>query len=149
MNVGAACNRRIAMAEKSTSVFAAAKSMSAFDERMLVVTEKRNGALAAVGIVTDHELVAKVVALRADPLKLTVQDVMRRDHAFVMDTDGVPETIAWMRRNMLNEAIVHEKGGGVIGIVTLDGLADSLAGEGALPGVPAGGGYVQEPKSLH
>jgi signal-transduction protein with cAMP-binding, CBS, and nucleotidyltransferase domain len=129
MGVGNICNRRIPIAEGGASVLAAAKSMQAFDVPILVVVEEKDGRRVAVGIVTDRELARNVVARGADPLQLTVKDVMRGDPCFVREADDVYETACWMHRNRLKEAIVHDEAGGLAGLVTLEQLIDSLAGE--------------------
>jgi CBS domain-containing protein len=110
--------------------------MYAFDERMLVVTDRKEGRLFAVGMVTEREFMSRVVALRADPTKVTLQDIMRRDFAFVAETDPVLDTVRWMRRNRFREAVVLGETGGLIGIVTLEQLCSSMAEEFAASASP-------------
>lgn len=142
MSIGSICNRRIPITEGGTSVLAAAKSMQALGESILVVTDMKDGRRVAVGIVTEHEFAQNVVACRADPLRLAVKDVMRANPCFVKEADDVYETACWMHRNRLREAIVHDESGGLVGLVTIEQLIDSLAGEIAgvaeLPAAEAG-----------
>lgn len=128
MSVGEVCNRRIAVAADHTSVLAAAKSMRAHDERMLVVIDESDGRRLAVGIVTEHEL-AGVVTRETDPSRLALKDIMRTDPGFVTEADDIFATACWMRRYRLREAIVHDDSGRLAGIVTIDQLIESLAGD--------------------
>lgn len=143
MTIGAICDRRIATASRATSVFVAAKSMCAFDERVLVVTDRKDGRLSAVGIVTEHEFVSRIAALRADPAALTLQDIMRHDIAFVGEADSLHDTVRWMRRNRFREAVVLGEAGGLIGIVTLEQLCASMAEESAASVSPGAAGPVE------
>ena len=129
MGIGEICNRRIPIAERGTSVRAAAKCMQAYDVPILVVVDQKDGKRLAVGIVTEHEFVRYVVACRADPSRLCVEDVMRSNPVFVNEADDVYTTACWMHRNRLREAIVHNEAGTLVGVVTIEQLIDSLAGE--------------------
>lgn len=129
MTIGRVCNRRIAMASRAVSVLDAAKSMEAFDERVLVVTDRKaNGSLQAVGIVTDREITA-FIARGGDPQSHCLQDIMRTGIGFVTETDDLFETVRWMHQNQLREAIVHGDNGALAGIVTVDQLCGAIAGE--------------------
>lgn len=129
MTVGAICNRRIPTAPKTTSVVAAAKSMSAFDERVLIVTDEQDGKPYAVGIVTEREFIANVIAREADPAALTLRQIMRVATGFVRDTDSVFDAACWMHRNRVKEATVHDATGALIGVVTIDQLFQNIAVE--------------------
>jgi CBS domain containing-hemolysin-like protein len=149
MLIGEICDRRVPIAPGTTTVAAAAKAMHAFDEHVLVVTEERDGKQRAVGTVTDRELGA-VLAQDADPRRLTLQDIMRLPAAFVAESDSGLDTLCWMRRYGLRDAVVHDESGAVLGIVSLDQLVESLAneiGETAPPG--AEGGLRQRRETLH
>ena len=135
MSIGEICDRRVATVPATTSVLAAAKAMHSFGDRLLVVLDERAGRRVAVGTVTEHELVG-VIAQDEDPSQLTVKDIMCPYPPFVGETDDVLETLCWMRRNHLHEVIVHGKGGALLGMVSLDQLADSVAGELSNVGTP-------------
>ena len=129
MTIGRVCNRRIAMADRTASVLDAAKSMETFGERVLVVTDRNgNGSLQAVGVVTDREITA-FVARGGDPQRDSLQDIMRTGIGFVTEADDLFETVRWMHRNKLREAIVHGENGALAGIVTVDQLCGAIAGE--------------------
>jgi signal-transduction protein with cAMP-binding, CBS, and nucleotidyltransferase domain len=128
MSIGEICDRRIPTIPADTAVLTAAKSMHSFGERLLVVLDERADRRVAVGTVTEHELVG-VIAQGEDPAQLTIKDIMRPYPPFVGEADDVLETLCWMRRNNLRDVIVHDQGGALLGMVSLDQLADSVAGE--------------------
>jgi len=128
MTVGDVCNRRIPTAAGTMTVHAAAKSMRTFDEPLLVVIDERDGKRFAVGIVTERDFVA-VVAHERDPRQLTLEDIMRPHPGFVTESDGIFDTVCWMRRNRLREVVVNSQTGTVLGIVGFDQLVESLADE--------------------
>jgi signal-transduction protein with cAMP-binding, CBS, and nucleotidyltransferase domain len=149
MTVGDICNRRVPIAPGTTSVLAAAKSMHALDEGFLVVTEDRDGRRFALGIVTDRELVG-VIAREGDPSRLNLKDIARAHPGFVAESDGIFETVCWLRQNRLRVAIVHDQAGAVLGIVGLDQLVETLAAEfGETAPSIAGEASTQRRNALH
>jgi len=136
MTVGAICNRRIPTAPRTATIEEAARSMCAFDERVVVVTDETDGKRRAVGVVTEHEMMA-VIARGADPAQLTLGEIMRAHPGFVRDTDSIFDTVRWMHRNRLREIVVHDESGRLVGLVTYDQLFDAIAGEFTAPDLPA------------
>jgi predicted transcriptional regulator len=102
--------------------------MHSFGDRLAIVTDERAGKRVAVGVVTEHDLVG-VLAHGEDAASLTVREIMRPHPAFVGEDDDVLDTLCWMRRHGLHDVVVHGSTGGVVGTVSLDRLADSVAGE--------------------
>ena len=128
MSIGEICDRRVPAAPAATTVLEAVKSMHAFGDRLLVVTDERAGKRIAVGVVTERELLG-VMAQGEDPSRLTVKDIMCPCPAFVTEGDDELDTLCWMHRHHLRDVIVHGTGGTLLGTVSLDQLADSVAGE--------------------
>jgi len=128
MSIGEICDRRVPAAPAATTVLEAVKSMHSFGDRLLVVTDERGGRRVAVGIVTERELLG-VMAQGKNPALLTVEDIMCPCPAFVTEGDDVLDTLCWMHRHHLRDVIVHGKGGTLLGTVSLDQLADNVAGE--------------------
>ena len=128
MSIGEICDRRVPAAPAATTVLEAVKSMHSFGDRLLVVTDERGGRRVAVGIVTERELLG-VMAQGQNPALLTVEDIMCPCPAFVTEGDDVLDTLCWMHRHHLRDVIVHGKGGTLLGTVSLDQLADNVAGE--------------------
>jgi predicted transcriptional regulator len=128
MSIGEICDKRVPTAPAATTVLAAVQSMHTFGDRMLVVTDERGGRRVAVGVVTDHEVLG-VMAQGEDPSRITVKDIMCPCPAFVSEHDDVLDTLCWMHRHHLRDVIVHGRGGALLGTVSLNQLADSVASE--------------------
>ena len=128
MSIGEICDRRVPAFPGITTVLAAAKAMHSFGDRLAVVTGQRAGRRVAAGVVTEHELVG-AMAHGDDTARLTLKEIMMPYPPFVGESDDVLDTLCWMRRNGLRDAIVHDKWGNPVGTVSLDRLADSVAGE--------------------
>jgi CBS domain-containing protein len=128
MFIGEICDRRVPTFPGATTVLAAAKAMHSFGDRLAVVTEELAGRCVAAGVLTAHELVG-AMAHGEDPSRVTLKEVMVPYPPFVGESEDVLDTLCWMRRNSLRDVIVHDKTGAPVGTVSLDRLADSIAGE--------------------
>ena len=128
MSIGEICDRRVAAFPGVTTVLAVAKAMHSFGDRLVLVTGERACRRVAIGVVTEHELVGALVH-GDDPAQLTLKEIMMPYAAFAGEGDDVLDTLCWMRRNGLHDVIVHDKSGAPVGTVSLDQLADSVAGE--------------------
>jgi CBS domain-containing protein len=95
----------------------------------VVVVELRDGHARPVGMVTDRDVVVEVVAAGARPDTLRVGEIMAPDVATVRESEGVFETVRYMRDKGVRRMPVVDQAGGLIGIVTLDDLLALLAEE--------------------
>ena len=128
MKIGDICDRRIPLAAGTMAVVAAAKSMHALGQHILIVTDEQQGKRVATGIVTDCEIAA-VIAGERDPGVLLLKDIMRGPPLFIADSDGALDTLSSMRRNDLREAVVHNDDGVLLGMISTDRLVECLAAE--------------------
>ncbi|GAA1519349.1 CBS domain-containing protein [Streptomyces albidochromogenes] len=88
------------------------------------------------GLVTDRDLVVRVLAEGKDPGETTVRDVCSTDLVTVAPGDEVDEAIRLMRENALRRLPVVE-GSTAVGIVSLGDLAIERDPTSALGGVSA------------
>ncbi len=95
----------------------------------MVVVEERGGARVPVGIVTDRDLVVEIMAPAIDQMVITVGDIMVPELVTVKENAGLFETIEYMRAKGVRRVPVVDKGGGLVGILTLDDLLELLAEE--------------------
>jgi CBS domain-containing protein len=102
--------------------------MHSFGDHLMVVMDERAGRSISIGIVSQHDLLG-VMARSEDPARLTVSDIMCPHAPFVAEGDDVLETLCWMRRHGLHDVVVLGQGGAPLGTVSLDQLADNVAGE--------------------
>jgi CBS domain-containing protein len=129
MNIGEICSRTVVVAETGTSVQQAAKLMRDHHVGALVVIEGGTLVSRPIGILTDRDLVVEVVAADVDYHSLTVGDVMSERPATLRESAGVFEAIGQMRSEGVRRLVVVDAQGRLIGIVTLDDLAEILAEE--------------------
>lgn len=104
---------------RSTTVAVAAKALADAGVGSLVVVDSG----APVGIVTDRDLVLRVMATRM-PLDVTVDSVMTPDVVTVAAEDSVEDVYAVFRRVPFRRLPVVDPDDGrrVIGVITVDDL---------------------------
>jgi CBS domain-containing protein len=82
-----------------------------------------------VGIVTDRDLVLKVLEPRSDPTEVTAADVMSSSPVTVTEDTGIFEATAKMYEHAVRRTPVVDDDGAVTGIVTLDDFLILLTDE--------------------
>jgi CBS domain-containing protein len=80
-----------------------------------------------VGIVTDRDLVVRVMAAGRDPDRLALRDVMSGEPVFLGDARSIDAVIGTMREQGVRRIPVMDEAGELEGIVTLDDLLVLLA----------------------
>ena len=76
MTIGAICTRKVISVDREIDIPVAARVMRDNHIGYLIVTDARSGGSAPIGVITDRDIVVKVVAKDVDPHTLTVGDVM-------------------------------------------------------------------------
>jgi CBS domain-containing protein len=102
-----------------------AKSMAKKGVSCAVIT--REG--AAVGIVTERDLVSKVMADGLDPSKVLVRDIMSTPLITISPDSMLTQAAAIMAQYRVRRLVVVEVSGGMVGIVTTGDIARALAEE--------------------
>jgi len=103
----------------SVSVTYAARAMRENDIGAVVVVDEER----LFGILTDRDIVVRVLAEEMDPATTTVADICSRDLTTVRPTDSVGSAVRLMREKALRRLPVVEDNGDVVGIVSLGDLA--------------------------
>ncbi len=129
MAIGEICNREVVIVTRETPVVEAARLMRQYHVGDLVVVDELSGRRRPVGIVTDRDIVIEVVAMEVDVQTLCVGDIMSAELATVRESEGVFETIRYMRDKGIRRLPVVDRDGWLQGIVTLDDLLILLAEE--------------------
>jgi CBS domain-containing protein len=129
MALGEICNREVVFAQRETTVLEAARLMRQHHVGDLVVVDESAGKRVPVGIVTDRDVVLEIVCMELDPSVLTAGDIMGLELVTVRESEGVFETIRYMRAKGVRRIPVVDAHGGLVGIVTLDDLLEVLAEE--------------------
>lgn len=127
MAIGEICNREVVIVHRGESVRTAAALMRQYHVGDVVVVEERQEKRIPVGILTDRDLVVKVVARGLDPDHLRVGDVMSAGVETVAETAEILPTIEKMRDEAIRRLPVVDDRGALVGIVTMDDMIDLLA----------------------
>lgn len=127
MNAGEICNRDVVVAEPGLGVVQAAQLMRQYHVGSLVVCAWRGSTRTPVGMLTDRDLTVAVLAKEVDPATLTVADVMPPDVFTVREEDTVTDVLRVLRERGVRRVPVVDRGGALVGIVTLDDLLDIAA----------------------
>jgi CBS domain-containing protein len=126
MSVGRICTREVHFAEPGESIRDAALRM--LDRRVgcLVVLDPQR---VPVGMLTDRDLVIRVIAAGRDPARTTVADVMTPDPRVAPETAAIEDALAWMRHGKFRRLPVVGAEGRLVGLVAADDILDLLAEE--------------------
>lgn len=129
MTIGAVCNREVITVQRDATVLHAAMLMREYHVGDVVVVEARNEQCVPVGIVTDRDVVIKLVATELDSTVITVGDIMESKLTIVNEHSGLFEAIQAMTAKGVRRLPVVDIEGGLVGIITLDDLLLLLAKE--------------------
>jgi len=91
---------------------------------VVVVEEDR-----PVGIVTDRDIVLRVILEARDPETTPVRHIMSRDLALVRDDEKIDDAVRSIREAGVRRLPIVDAKGKVVGMVTLDDLVVLIAGE--------------------
>jgi CBS domain-containing protein len=95
-----------------------AEAMETHNVGCVVVTDGQK----PIGMVTDRDLALRVVARGLDPSVTTAQAILSRPLWFVHDDASAVEAAAQMREAEVRRLPILNRGGRLVGIVTLDDL---------------------------
>jgi len=96
-----------------TSVLDAAKAMARVHQGFVIASAPDG---KPVGIVTEWDLLSKVVAEARDPAHVRLEDIMTRPLLFVNANDGIDRVAELMAEKDTRRVLV-EKDGNVIGVI--------------------------------
>jgi CBS domain-containing protein len=83
------------------------------------------------GLITDRDIVVKVLGAGLDPRKVTAGQIMRTPLVVASENEDSTEAIARMRAHGVRRLPVTGRGGSLVGIVTLDDLLKLLISDAA------------------
>lgn len=127
MTVASICCRNIDVAKAFESVQAAAARMHDRNVGTLVVV---NDMETPIGIVTDRDIVVRVVGVGRDPSQTSVQDVMSTSLVSVTESCAIETALQTMRIGPYRRLLVMaEDDNRLVGIVSVDDVLAHLAEE--------------------
>lgn len=118
MTVGKACTRIVVTARPDETVQEIAKRMAQYDVGTLIVVEAHK----PVGIITDRDLVLRVMARELRPQDITARAVMSAHPVCVSEHTALEEAIALMCGYHVRRLIVINAKKELVGILALDDL---------------------------
>lgn len=124
MLVGKVCERNVDEVQPDETVWDAAKRMHQRGVGSLVVV---NLAREPIGIVTDRDLVARVLAKNADPDSTMIRHVMTAPVETVQEDAPYESVIMQLSRCEIRRLPVVDREGELVGIISLDDIVGRMA----------------------
>lgn len=123
------CTTEVAYCTRDTTVLEAARLMREKHIGDLVIVDDPNDELTPVGLITDRDLVVKVLGTELSPGKTRVGEIMRTPLVTASDAEDSNVAITRMRNHGVRRLPVTGRHGKLVGIVTLDDLLKRLRSE--------------------
>jgi CBS domain-containing protein len=130
MTVGEFCNRQVVFARRQETIAEAARRMRDFHVGTLVVIDDQDGRRLPVGVLTDRDLVVRVLVHDAPFGEArVVGDVMSSKLLTAVESDDMVGALKKMRSFGVRRLPVINERGGLEGILALDDLVEFVAEE--------------------
>lgn len=129
MAVGTICTRRVVTVDRAIDVGAAARVMRDKQVGYLVVTDAASGGQKPVGVITDRDIVIKVMAPGLEPRSRKVGDVMTLEPLVAGYADDIGKTLHRMRALGVRRVPVINTQGNIAGVLSLDDAFDHLVSQ--------------------
>ena len=126
MTVLQICQRDVDLVDLDESAWAAAERMHQRSVGSLIVLNRLN---QPIGIVTDRDLVVKILAPEKSPRTTRVRDIMTTPVKTVLDSASVEWALSVMRDSEIRRLPVVDGEGRLVGVMTLDDILTMLANE--------------------
>jgi CBS domain-containing protein len=112
---------------EDTLVGEAAKVMRGKDVLSILVTTSKNSN-EPIGIVTERDILYRVVAENKDPSKVTLKNVMSSPLITIAEEESVRDAILLMRSKHIRRLVVKKPGGSnnITGIITLMSIVGNV-----------------------
>jgi CBS domain-containing protein len=111
------CTRDPITAGPGESVQTAAKRMTEFGVGAIVITDDLD---RPVGVVTDRDVVQKVLRRRRDAARTSLEQIMSIDIVCVWDRDPLSKAFSRMRQEAVRRVLVADHEGKLAGILSFD-----------------------------
>jgi CBS domain-containing protein len=126
MTVSQVCQRQVDLVDLDESAWTAAERMHQRAVGSLIVLNRERH---PIGIVTDRDLVVKVIAAERVPRTTRVRDIMTSPVKTVLESASLEWALALMRDVEIRRLPVVDGGGRLVGILALDDVLAHLANE--------------------
>lgn len=126
MSIGRICSRQVSVVEPHETAATAAARMRERNVGTLVVLGPGR---RPIGIVTDRDLVVRVIAAGRDAAAMRVVDVMTAEPRTLVEPTRIEDALVEMRRLGVRRMPVVGSAGELLGLVSIDDLLALLARE--------------------
>lgn len=131
MSCGSLCCREVDLADADESISTVAHRMRDRAVGSLLVNDEAG---RPIGILTDRDIVIRVLACGRDPETTTVQEAMTQDPRTVHEDMPIHWALSRMRAWAIRRLPIIDNAGVLVGILSLDDILDLLSEELALIG---------------
>ncbi len=129
MNVGVICSRETIIAQPQQTVLEGASLMLRFNVGSLLIVATDQKGNKPVGIVTDRDIVLKIVASELYAKEVKLEDIMSSKLLIADESDDVYETLVKMRSKVVRRIPVVDNEGYLKGILTIDDILEFFSNE--------------------
>jgi CBS domain-containing protein len=126
MTIKKICNSKVITAPVDTSIYEISSLMKKYNIGNIVIIDDKN---KPIGIITDRDIVTKVIANDIDQRNLAASDIMSIDLLLLKEYQGIQESLEMMCAKGVRRAPVVNDVGILMGIVSIDDLALLIADE--------------------
>ena len=126
--VGDLANQAFVSLDENALVAEAAKALYERDESSIIVTgnDAASQARIPVGIITERDIIFRVVAQNRGPFKVKLRDIMSHPLITILDEMSASKALSLMKRRNVTRLPVVDKRGRLVGMITMQGLVRSL-----------------------
>ena len=126
-NIGSIAERNFASIREDSTVADAAKVMRDKDTTSILITKKDSS--EPVGIVTERDILYRVLAQNKDPSATLLNDIMNYPLMYADEDSSIKDGICLMRNKNLRRLPI-KKTGKVTGVVTLKRIVGNIPSQG-------------------
>lgn len=121
LKVGDIMTKKVIVIPMGTNVSEAARLMKKYSIGSLIVVDKKNGKKAK-GIMTERDIVHKIIALNKDPYDTIVDRIMSTPLAVVLPTTTIEVAAKAMRKDKVKRLPVVNNLDQLVGIISEDDI---------------------------
>ena len=112
--------------DKNATVENAAKTMSELDTSEVIIVDENK---KVIGIVTDKDIVRRVISKEMDPKKTRIEDIMTKKVIMVLGEADLGMVAQLMHKHNIRRVPVVNKAGKLLGVVDARDLAGALTAQ--------------------
>lgn len=129
MPIKSICEREVVTVPEGLSVYETAKIMKALNLGNVIVVGDQKERNNPIGIITDRDIVIKIVADDGDPMEICAGDIMSLNLLVLKDHQGIQESLDMMSAKSVRRAPIVDDKNNLVGIAMVDDLLVLIAEE--------------------